>query len=269
MSNRLKLVLVLGTMILFSLTMTACNRERPAPASVVATPAARGTVAGPTVVAPVTTQSAVPAAEGGDANTASTPSAPATRPAAANQTSPAVTGRGETTTYTVGPGDTLLDIAVRFGTTTEAISQLNNLSDPNALTLGQKLLIPGKKSTPEPATAGDKTTPGSATTYTVRRGDTLGSIAEKFGTTIQELARLNDLADADNIIVGQHLKIPSGSKRTEPTPTTAKRRVYVIQRGDTLLSIAREHGLTVRQLQEANNIKDPARIYAGQTLVIP
>jgi LysM repeat protein len=52
-------------------------------------------------------------------------------------------------------------------------------------------------------------------------------------------------------------------------PTAGQSRSYVIQRGDTLLSIARRFGLTVKQLQQANNITNPDKIYPGQTLVIP
>jgi len=274
MNNRLKLVLVLGTLILFSMTMTACNRERPALTT--GTPAARATVAGPTAVVPATTQVAMPTAIGGGTSGVSTPSAPQTQseaaaPQAAAPTAAVASGGRGTTTYTVQSGDTLLDIAVRFGTTTEAIAQLNSLPDPDSLILGQKLIIPGAETTAGSATSGGTTAAGSPTTYTVQQGDTLGSIARRFGTTVQELATLNKLANANNIAIGQVLKLPSGSSEQAGAaePTESRRKTYVIQRGDTLLSIAREYGLTVKQLAEANNIADPDRIFPGQTLVIP
>ena len=270
MNNRLKLVLVLGTLILFSMMMTACNRERPALTTGTGTPAARATVAGPTAVAPVTTQVAAPTAIGGGASAVSTPSAPSTQSAAA-PTAAVASGSGGTTTYTVKTGDTLLDIAVRFGTTTEAIAQLNSLSDPDSLITGQKLIIPGAETTAGSTAAGGTTAAGSPATYTVQQGDTLGSIARRFGTTVQELATLNKLANANNIGIGQVLKLPSGSSEQAGAaePTESQRKTYVIQRGDTLLSIAREYGLTVKQLAEANNLADPDRIFPGQTLVIP
>jgi len=164
-----------------------------------------------------------------------------------------------------------LDIAVRFGTTTEAITQLNSLPDPDSLILGQKLIIPAGETTSGSATSGGTTAAGSATTYTVQQGDTLGSIARRFGTTVQELATLNKLANANTIAIGQVLKLPSGSSEQAGAaePAESQRKTYVIQRGDTLLSIAREYGLTVKQLAEANNIADPDRIFPGQTLVIP
>ena len=208
MNNRLRLVSVLGILILFGMTMTACNRERPALTTGTGTPAGRATVTGPTAVAPVTTQVAAPTAVGGGASTVATPSAPATRSAvAASPTPVAARASGETFTYTVEAGDTLLDIAVRFGTTTEALVQLNSLPDPNALIRGQKLIIPGTKETAGSATSGGATTTGSSTTYTVQQGDTLGSIAQRFGTTVRELVALNKLTDADSIGIGQVLKL--------------------------------------------------------------
>jgi len=271
MNNRLKLVFVFGTLILFSMMMTACNRERPALTTGTGTPAARATVAGPTAVAPVTTQVAAPTAIGGGTSAVSTPSAPSSQSAGAAPTAAVASGSSGTTTYTVKSGDTLLDIAVRFGTTTEAITQLNSLPDPDSLILGQKLIIPAGETTSGSATSGGTTAAGSATTYTVQQGDTLGSIARRFGTTVQELATLNKLANANTIAIGQVLKLPSGSSEQAGAaePAESQRKTYVIQRGDTLLSIAREYGLTVKQLAEANNIADPDRIFPGQTLVIP
>lgn len=263
MNNRLRLVLILGTLILLSMTMVACSRERPASTTNTGTPAARGTVAALTVVAPAITQVALPTAVGGGAN--STPSAPSAQQVVV---SPAAPGSGQTSNYTVVAGDTLLSIATRFGTTTEALAQLNGLPDPNALTLGQKLLIPGAGATTGASQGTGAATTGGSTSYTVQRGDTVGTIARRFGTTVQEIVRLNNLTNPNNISVGQKLTVPS-SGGAVAAPTRGQGKTYVIQRGDTLLSIARRFGLTVKQLQDANNISNPDRIYPGQTVVIP
>jgi LysM repeat protein len=70
--------------------------------------------------------------------------------------------------------------------------------------------------------------------------------------------------------LGQTLVVPGGSGSPVVTvPTAGQGKTYVVQRGDTLLSIARRFGLTVKQLQAANNISNPDRIYPGQTLTIP
>lgn len=283
MSDRPRLVLILTILILLTLGLSACNRERPAPTTnTTGTPATRGTVAAPsggiTQVAPTT------GAEGA----ASTPAAPQPQTVvlspAPGQTGTGQSATGQTFTYTVVAGDTLLSIATRFGTTPEAIAQLNSLADPNALTLGQKLQIPGAAAggtaggatTTGGATTGGATTTGGAATggttvYTVQSGDSLGVIARRFGTTIAELVRLNNLTNPDALQIGQKLTVPGsgGSGGAVAVPSAGQGKSYTVQRGDTLLSIARRFGLTVKQLQTANNISNPDRIYPGQVLKIP
>jgi LysM repeat protein len=272
MSDRPRLVLVLIFLVLLTLTLSACNRERPVPANATTgTPAARGTVAAPstgiTQVAPSTTTGAPDAA--------ATPVAPQSQTVVVSP-APASSAGGQTFTYTVVAGDTLLTIATRFGTTPEAIAQLNSLADPNALTLGQKLQIPGAAAaagaaaTSSAGQSSGATTGGGTTSYTVQSGDTLGAIARRFGTTIAELVRINNLANPDALQVGQKLTVPgSGGGAAVSVPTAGQGKTYTVQRGDTLLSIARRFGLTVKQLQAANNISNPDRIYPGQVLTIP
>lgn len=276
MSYRPRLVLVLSLLVLLTLTLSACNRERPAPTTTTGTPAARGTVAVPTGGI---TQVAAPTVTGAQGSGAATPVAPQAQTVVVSP-APVQTGSGQTQTYTVVAGDTLLTIATRFGTTPEAIAQLNSLADPNALTLGQKLQIPAGAAVSGAAagTTGQTSGAGSAggaaagtTVYTIQSGDTLGTIARRFGTTVQELVRLNNLANPDQISVGQKLTVPGsgGSNPAIAAPTAGQGKSYVVQRGDTLLSIARRFGVTVKQLQTANNISNPDRIAVGQTLVIP
>lgn len=274
MSYRPKLILVLSLLILVSLTLSACNRDRPATTTTTTTPAAaRGTVAAP-VATSAGTQVAIPTLAGGAA-AAATPSAPAPQQAVVGTAAPTASGTTQTFTYTVVAGDTLATIASRFGVTQEAIAQQNSLADPNALTLGQKLQIPGTGAAAQGATGGATETGGSTaagqtSTYTVQAGDTLLSIARRFGTTVAELQRLNNITNPDKLSVGQKLIVPGAGAGTAATPASGVQgKTYVVQRGDTLLSIARRFGLTVKQLQEANNIVNPDLISVGQTLVIP
>jgi LysM repeat protein len=274
MSYRPRLVLVLSLLVLLTLTLSACNRERPAVTTTTGTPAARGTVAVPTGGI---TQVAAPAVDAQGTIVAPTPAAPQPQSVVVSP-APAQAGAGQTFIYTVVAGDTLLTIATRFGTTTEALAQLNSLADPNALTLGQKLQIPGSgaqvsgAAAPTSGRSTGATTSGAATTtYTVQSGDTLGGIARKFGTTVAELVRVNNITNPDQLIVGQKLTVPGtgGSSGAVTAPSTGQGKTYTVQRGDTLLSIARRFGLTVKQLQAANNISNPDRIYPGQKLIIP
>ncbi|MEE8392488.1 MAG: LysM domain-containing protein, partial [Anaerolineae bacterium] len=133
--------------------------------------------------------------------------------------------------YTVQPGDTLSRIAWRFGITVQAIVQANGIVNPNQIFYGQVFWIPSSSGG----------SPGS-TVYIVQRGDTLYSIARRFGTTYQALATLNGLHSPYTIHVGQRL-IVSGSGTPGPTPPPSQ-KVHIVQAGDTLYAIALRYGTT-------------------------
>ena len=120
------------------------------------------------------------------------------------------------TTYVVQPGDSLTRIAQRFGTTVDAIQRANNIANPNVIFAGQTLIIPTGGTTPTPP----PTQPGTPTTYVVRAGDTLGGIAQRFGTTVDAIQRANNISNPDRIFAGQTLIIPAGNTTPTPPPTT-------------------------------------------------
>jgi len=101
--------------------------------------------------------------------------------------------------YTVQAGDTLIGIADAFNTTVEAIVRTNDIADPNLIFEGQVLCVPV-----------DSDIPPGMVLHTVRPGDTLGELAEVFGTTVEEIVRVNGIPDPDFIFVGQRLLIPRG-----------------------------------------------------------
>ena len=106
--------------------------------------------------------------------------------------------------------------------------------------------------------------------HVVRSGETLATIAARYGTSASAIARANGLANADLIRVGQRLAIPGrgSSSNTAPKPS-APRGVYVVKKGDTLNGIARKLGISATALARANGISDPNRIYPGQRLAMP
>jgi LysM repeat protein len=104
----------------------------------------------------------------------------------------------------------------------------------------------------------------SCTYYTVRRGDTLYSIARRYSSTVQAIAQASGIANPALIRVGQVLCIPTGP--TLPPPSGSH---YTVQRGDNLYRIARRFGTTVSAIVAANNISNPSLIYRGQVLLIP
>lgn len=103
----------------------------------------------------------------------------------------------ENITHIVQSGDSLWKIAQKYNTSIEAIVNANGISEIHYLIVGQKIIIPGE----------DTNTAEEYTTYTVQAGDTLWEIAEKFGTTIQDITELNQIEENDYILEGQELKI--------------------------------------------------------------
>lgn len=115
--------------------------------------------------------------------------------------------------YVVKTGDTLSSIAAKYNTTWQKLAEYNNISNPNIIYTGQKIKIPGTKkeetSVPEtPAPATPTPTEPKEIIYIVKAGDTLSSIAAKYGVDYKEIAKLNNLANANLIYGGQKLKIP-------------------------------------------------------------
>lgn len=168
--------------------------------------------------------------------------------------------------YTVQQGDTLFSIAQHFNTTVSDIAQANGLTNVNQIYTGQKLVIPDCQSDdgsePPPSS-------GECITYTIKPGDTLFSLAQRFNTTVSDIALNNNIVNPSLIFVGQTLTIcPQGSPPPAPEPP-ADCQPYTVQTGDTLFSMALRFNSTVQAIANANNITNPNMIFAGQQLCIP
>ena len=189
--------------------------------------------------------------------------------------------------YRVRRGDSLSVIAQRFGTSVAAIKRMNGLRRSRihpgqVLKISESPTAPKQSAGPDPtasaeakARSGSTQAPASeATLYRVRRGDSLIIIARRFGTSVGEIRRANRLKGS-RILAGQKLKIPvrasaNGNRRRaggESTSGAANGR-YRVRRGDSLDSIARKFGVSVRQLRTANAIRGHL-IHPGQTLIVP
>ena len=111
--------------------------------------------------------------------------------------------------------------------------------------------------------------------YRVRSGDSLGSIARRFGTSVNQLRRANGLRNPNMIRIGQRLLIPPGRGGRGATVTTAsaiagtRPSTHVVRKGETLSLIARRYGVSLSSLLAANQLADADRIAVGQRLDIP
>jgi LysM repeat protein/Tol biopolymer transport system component len=160
------------------------------------------------------------------------------------------------TVHVVQWGETLSLIASRYGVTVEAILVANGLADPNFIYVGQRLVIPTPGS------------PGEGGRHTVAPGETLTSIAFRYGTTVAALAAANGLSETDLIYVGQVLSVPGGVS-PGPVPISGGCANYhTVQWGDTLSGIAWRYQTTANALMQANDLYSDL-IYQGQRLCVP
>ncbi len=155
------------------------------------------------------------------------------------------------TTYTVQSGDTLSEIAARYGTTVNELISLNGISNPNLIYPGEVLRIPGRVS---------ESSSSSLTIYKVQSGDTLSEIAARYGTTVNELMSLNGISNPNLIYPGEVLRIRGNVSGSVAT--------YTVQSGDTLSEIAARYRTTVNRLVSLNGISNPNLIYPGEVLRI-
>jgi LysM repeat protein len=110
--------------------------------------------------------------------------------------------------YTVKFGDTLNSISRAYGVSVQALMAANNIYNPNLIYAGQTLCIPGSAPVPP--------RPPCGTYYTVQWGDTLSSIAARYGTTVQAIMYANNIANPNFIYAGMILYIPCGTKPPAP-----------------------------------------------------
>lgn len=150
--------------------------------------------------------------------------------------------------YTVQSGDSLWNIAKKFDVSVEEIKALNNLNS-NLLSIGQKLKI-----------SKEEIKPGNYIVYTVKKGDSLYSIAREYDVSVNELINYNNLS-SNNLSINQQILIPKEEK-VDLTNT------YTVKSGDTLYSIARKYNTTVNELMMINNLTTSV-LSLGQVIKLP
>ncbi len=208
-------------------------------------------------------------------------SKPAATPAA-----PASSSGSASSSYHVKQGDTVSGIAARVGVSTSALLAANKLSLRSVIYPGQTLTVPragtsgsSSSSSSKPAASASSSAGAgsSATSYTVKSGDTVSGIAGRVGVSTSALLAANKLGQRSVIYPGQKLTVPRAGSVATPTPaagsataTPAKATGSVkIKAGDTIGAIAAAHGVSVKALLAANGLSYTSTIYAGGTLVLP
>ena len=155
--------------------------------------------------------------------------------------------QGNENIYVVKEGDTLYSIASNYGMSVDELKSLNNLGS-NILSIGQQLVVDNKSAS-------------TMDTYTVKAGDTLYSIASKYGLSVEELKRLNNLT-SDILSIGEVLNVTNSYVPSTPSNS------YVVKKGDSLYSIARRYNISVDDLKAANN-KTSNLLSIDEVLIIP
>lgn len=174
-------------------------------------------------------------------------------------------GSSSGASVTVQPGDTLSDIADRQGISLNQLMQANGITNPDMVVAGQKLVLPGSRR----ATAAAAPRELPTAPYTVKSGETISEIADRFGTSTERLIQLNGISNPNLVVAGTRLAIPgrpssSAAPRSTAAPRNAKE--HVVRSGESLSTIADSYGLPVERLVAINKIDDPDLVVSGARL---
>jgi len=166
-------------------------------------------------------------------------------------------------TYTVKSGDTLWGIARSLGVSVQALRRSNPHLTPTQITVGHTITLPGQASTRRIAS--------KRSNYTVKSGDTLWDIAQRFNLSLSTLIHANGLSKSQPLKIGTQLYIPDmrHTQKSQTEKTAQKARVhYKVQKGDNVWSIARRFGVSPRQVMKWNRLSSQDIIHPGDTLTI-
>ena len=158
-----------------------------------------------------------------------------------------------TTKYTIERGDTLASIAKNYDTNIATILKLNNMKISDKIYGGKKILVP--------VTGAPISSYKKSTYYTVKKGDTLSSIAQSFNTSVSAILKLNNFELHEKIFIGQKVLAPSEN--------TGNLKKYKVKQGDTLYSLAKNSSITIDELCELNNLNREDTLYLGQSIKLP
>ena len=193
----------------------------------------------------------------------------AQQPSQATQSTKNNQSTQSTATHRVQSGESLTAIARRYNISLHALAKENGLSVTDGVLIGQTLKLPSdaKAESSTPSRLGNtknnsartpaNTNIGITENYTVKAGESLTMLSNRFGVAIGDLAAANGLASNANLRIGQTLKVPK-------LTTT-----YTVKAGDGLIALARRYGISTQELAKMNNLEPTADLRIGQVLTVP
>lgn len=210
-----------------------------------------------------------------------------------------IADNGEAQIHRVRSGENLYNIARKYRTTVAWLRDVNDLKSGRHLRVGQRLTVPERSSRPVnapvakvekkddivAAAKNPEIVTAQGVFYVVQPGDTLSAIADDYGSSVEELRRMNRFSRGSVLKAGIRLKVPkddglpndpivTARQAQGREPQSVNRKVqtmssHVVKRGENLAMIARKYGVSIQALQKANNLKNKSVLKVGARLKIP
>lgn len=170
---------------------------------------------------------------------------------------------GESVNHQIQPGETIIAISESYGVSVEDIKRWNNLSSSKIIAGKTLIIYSNGNGNHKISSTTVSQNAGNSETHKVKKGETLGGIAEKYKVSIASLQKLNNIK-GNKIIAGQDLKIP----RTNGTASQELKDGYhIVENGETLYSIAIKYNTSVQKIKKLNNLSS-SKIIVGQKLKV-
>ncbi|MEC9026892.1 MAG: LysM peptidoglycan-binding domain-containing protein [Candidatus Neomarinimicrobiota bacterium] len=174
----------------------------------------------------------------------------------------------EKVVHNVKRGDTIGHIAESYRVSSRKIMSWNNIKSKQHIYPGQKLNIWVKNNNSSKSIAQKSSNKGKKVTYTVKRGDTIGHIADDYNTTVSNIRSWNNMKRSSYIKPGQKLSLWIGSNANFSKTSNDLKIYYTVKRGDTLSKIAENHRVRMASIMKWNKLNKANTIFPGQKLAI-
>ena len=169
----------------------------------------------------------------------------------------------------VKKGDTIGHIAESYRITSSNIMSWNSIKSRQHIYPGQRLTLWVQGNNSSSKSVSKSSNKGKKVTYTVKRGDTIGHIADDYNTTVKNIRTWNNMKRESYIKPGQKLTIWIGSSNNSLSKKSDNLKIYyTVKRGDTLSKIAENHRVRMASIMKWNKLNKANTIFPGQKLAI-